>query len=142
MLVNSAVVTSKHATGTAAKDRSAEEVEQIRLVLQGRFDDLTAEYEQAVAENQKLRLAEIGDAAGDDQADSGSKTAERDAASSLIRTLLDRRAQAEHALHRLAEGTYGYCDGCTHPIPVERLTVFPSATTCVTCKSVRERRAG
>jgi len=140
MLVNSTVVTGKGAE--TAKGRTAEEIEQIRLVLQGRYDDLDREYEDAMAENQKLRLVEIGDAAGDDQADSGSKTAERDAASSLLRSLLDRRTQAEHALQRLADGTYGYCEGCQNPIPVERLTVFPSATTCVACKSNRERRAG
>jgi DnaK suppressor protein len=148
MLVNSTVVTSKQAgagvaapKGADATGRSAEEIEQIRTVLRGRFQDLNSEYEVAVAENQALRMAEIGDAAGDDQADSGSKTAERDAASSLLRTLLDRRTQAEHAMARLEDGTYGYCDGCSNPIPVERLTAFPSATTCVRCKSVRERRA-
>ena len=153
MLVNSAVITGQQAaTGIAAPKgvevskgaakRSTEETEQIRLVLRNRFEQLDAEYEDAVSENQKLRLVEIGDAAGDDQADSGSKTAERDAALSLIRTLLDRRTQAEHAMQRLEDGTYGYCEGCTNPIPVERLTVFPSATTCVRCKQVRERRAG
>jgi DnaK suppressor protein len=139
MLVNGAVVTGKGAG--AVKGRSAEETEQIRVVLQARFADLNTEYEDAVAQNQKLRLVEIGDAAGDDQADSGSKTAERDAASSLIRTLLDRRTQAEHALQRLEDGTYGNCEGCQKPIPAERLFVFPSATTCVACKSNRERRA-
>ena len=138
MLVNSAVM-----KGTdTAKGRTAEEIETIRAVLQGRFDDLDREYAEAVSENQKLRLVEIGDAAGDDQADSGSKTAERDAATSLLRTLHDRRTQAELALQRLTDGTYGYCEGCGDPIPVARLEVFPSATTCVSCKSNRERRAG
>jgi DnaK suppressor protein len=140
MLVNGAVITGKGA-GTA-KGRTAEEIDQIRVVLSGRLDDLNAEYEDAVSQNHQLRLVEIGDAAGDDQADSGSKTAERDAASSLIRTLLDRRTQAEHAMQRLNDGTYGYCEGCAKPIPVERLTVFPSATSCVSCKQNRERRAG
>jgi DnaK suppressor protein len=140
MLVNSTVITGKGAE--TAKGRSVDETEQIRLVLRGRFDDLNSEYEDAVAQNQRLRLVEIGDAAGDDQADSGSKTAERDAASSLIRTLLDRRTQAELAMQRLQDGTYGYCEGCQGPIPVARLEVFPSATTCVSCKSNRERRAG
>jgi DnaK suppressor protein len=137
MLVNGAVITGKG----AAKGRTPEETAQIREILVRRFDDLNAEYEDAVAENQKLRLVEIGDAAGDDQADSGSKTAERDAATSLIRTLLDRRTQAEHAMQRLADGAYGNCESCSNPIPVERLEVFPSATTCVHCKQVRERRA-
>ena len=139
MLVNGAVIAGKGAE--TAKGRSVGEIEQIRAILQSRFDDLNAEYEEAVAENHRLRLVEIGDAAGDDQADSGSKTAERDAASSLIRTLLDRRTQAEHAMQRLSDGAYGNCEGCSNPIPVERLEVFPSATTCVNCKQVRERRA-
>jgi DnaK suppressor protein len=150
MLVNSAVITGQQAApGIAAPlggdpatgGRSLTEVEQIREVLKDRYDALTAEYEDAVAQNQQLRLVEIGDAAGDDQADSGTKTAERDAALSLIRTLADRRGQAEHALQRLADGTYGNCEGCLKPIPTERLTIFPSATTCVACKSNRERRA-
>jgi DnaK suppressor protein len=140
MLVNGAVIAGKGAE--TAKGRSAEEIEQIRLVLRERFEAADAEYVLAAAENQKLRLVEIGDAAGDDQADSGSKTAERDAATSLLRTLLDRREQAELALQRLDEGTYGNCEGCSKPIPVARLEVFPSATTCVACKSTRERRAG
>ncbi|WP_067501532.1 TraR/DksA C4-type zinc finger protein [Actinoplanes sp. TFC3] len=140
MLVNSAVITGKGAD--TARSRSIEDVEQLRALLQTRFNDLNLEYEEAVAENQRLRLVEIGDAAGDDQADSGSKTAERDAASSLLRTLLDRRTQAEVALQRLDDGTYGNCEGCSNPIPVERLEVFPSATTCVHCKTNRERRAG
>ena len=139
MLVNGAVITGKGAE--TAKGRSTQETEQIREVLRARFEDLNTEYEVAVAENQKLRLVEIGDAAGDDQADSGTKTAERDAALSLIRTLADRRGQAEHALQRLADGSYGNCEGCHKPIPTERLTIFPSATTCVACKSNRERRA-
>jgi DnaK suppressor protein len=138
MLVNQAVITGKG----AAKGRTPEELEQIRSILRSRFEDLSSEYDQAVAENQKLRLVEIGDSAGDDQADSGSKTAERDAATSLLRTLHDRRQQAEVALQRLDEGTYGNCEGCGNPIPMARLEVFPSATTCVACKSVRERRAG
>jgi DnaK suppressor protein len=138
MLVNGAVITGK---GAAVKGRTPEEIEQIRVILRGRFDDLNSEYEEAVAENHKLRLVEIGDAAGDDQADSGSKTAERDAATSLLRTLHDRRTQAEHAMQRLEDGTYGNCEGCSSPIPVERLEVFPSATTCVHCKQNRERRA-
>src|SRR3954462_5523475 len=133
MLVNSTVITGKGAD--TAKGRTAEEIEQIRAVLRSRFEDLNSEYEDAVAQNHALRMVEIGDAAGDDQADSGSKTAERDAALSLIRTLLDRRTQAEHAPGRLAEGTYGNGGGCAKPIPTERLTIFPSATTCVACKS-------
>lgn len=131
MLVNDAVDTR----------RSRTETEQIRASLQARYDELAAEYDEAMVQSQVLRLVEVGDRAGDDQADSGTKTAERDTAQSLLRTILDRRTQYEHALARLTEGTYGFCEGCEDPIPVERLEIFPSATTCVTCKQTRERRA-
>ena len=47
MLVNSAVITGKGAD--TAKGRSSGEIEQIRELLRTRFDDLTAEYEEAVA---------------------------------------------------------------------------------------------
>lgn len=126
---------------TVGTGRSQAEIDQIRLSLKARYDELSAEYEQAVAQSQVLRLVEVGDTAGDDQADSGTKTAERDTAQSLLRTILDRRAQFEHALTRLYEGTYGFCEGCSAPIPVERLEIFPSATACVACKQTRERRA-
>jgi DnaK suppressor protein len=142
MLVNGAVAAgSQVATAqSGGRGRSLADTEQIRGSLQARYDELTAEYEQAVAESQVLRLVEGGDTAGDDQVDSGTKTAERDTAQSLLRTILDRRAQYEHALTRLEEGTYGFCEGCTSAIPVERLEIFPSATSCVTCKQARERR--
>ncbi|MEO3777695.1 TraR/DksA C4-type zinc finger protein [Micromonospora sp. B11E3] len=126
---------------TVGTGRSQAETGQIRSALQARYDELTAEYEQAVLQSQVLRLVEVGDTAGDDQADSGTKTAERDTAQSLLRAILDRRAQFEHALTRLEEGSYGFCEGCSAPIPVERLEIFPSATSCVSCKQHRERRA-
>ena len=154
MLVNNTVLTGQQAasgmtpplgvdvsTGAGA-GRSSTDVDQIRQSLQSRYDELSAEYDEAVTQNHMLRMVEIGDAAGDDQADSGTKTAERDAALSLIRTILERRTQFEHALQRLNEGTYGWCEGCGAAIPVERLTIFPSATSCVACKQNRERRAG
>ncbi|MCI4067047.1 TraR/DksA C4-type zinc finger protein [Micromonospora sp. R77] len=126
---------------TVTTGRSQADTDQIRQSLQSRYDELTAEYEQAVLQSQVLRLVEVGDTAGDDQADSGTKTAERDTAQSLLRTILERRSQFEHALARLEEGTYGFCEGCSAPIPVERLEIFPSATSCVACKQTRERRA-
>ena len=126
---------------TVGTGRSQTEIDQIRRSLQARYDEMTVQYEQTVVQSHVLRLVEVGDTAGDDQADSGTKTAERDTAQSLLRTIMDRRAQYEHALTRLAEGTYGFCENCTSAIPVERLEIFPSATTCVQCKQNRERRA-
>ncbi|GAB3284317.1 TraR/DksA family transcriptional regulator [Microbacterium lacusdiani] len=36
---------------------------------------------------------------------------------------------------RLAQGTYGVCEGCGRPIPPGRLEVRPTATRCVACAS-------
>ncbi|SDZ45621.1 transcriptional regulator, TraR/DksA family [Micromonospora pattaloongensis] len=147
MLVNGAVVAGSQVATVGeeqvafGRGRSAADTVQVRQALQARYDELTAEYERVVADNQVLRLVERSDTAGDDQADSGTKTAERDTAQSLIMTILERRLQFEHALARLAEGAYGFCEGCADPIPVERLEIFPAATSCVTCKQARERRA-
>jgi DnaK suppressor protein len=126
---------------TVTAGRSATDIERIRLTLQARYDELTAEYQAALAESQVLRLVEVTDAAGDDQADSGSKAAERETMQTVLRSILDRRTQFEHALARLAAGAYGNCETCGDPIPVERLEIFPSATSCVACKQSRERRA-
>src|SRR5688500_3722625 len=115
--------------------------DEIRATLQARYDELTAEYDAALAEDHTLRLVETAASAGDDQADRGSKMAERDTARSVIRTILDRREQFAHALSRLDGGTYGDCETCGDPIPVERLEIFPAATACVRCQSTRERRA-
>jgi DnaK suppressor protein len=126
---------------TVTAGRSATDFERIRLTLQARYDELTAEYQAALAESQVLRLVEVTDAAGDDQADSGTKAAERETTQTVLRSIFDRRTQFEHALARLAAGAYGNCETCGDPIPVERLEIFPSATSCVACKRSRERRA-
>ncbi len=80
------------------------------------------------------------DSAGDDQADTGTKTFEREQEISLANNILERISQVERALERLDEGNYGWCERCGNPIPVERLAAFPSATLCVTCKQLEERR--
>jgi DnaK suppressor protein len=38
------------------------------------------------------------------------------------------------ALRRIADGTYGRCEKCDTPIPVERLEVLPHARFCVPCQ--------
>ncbi len=42
------------------------------------------------------------------------------------------------ALAKLADGTYGTCDGCGEPIPAGRLRAAPESVRCVTC-AARER---
>jgi RNA polymerase-binding transcription factor DksA len=46
------------------------------------------------------------------------------------------------ALGRIANGTYGVCAACGHPIGAGRLAVVPSAVTCVTCASEAQATVG
>jgi DnaK suppressor protein len=117
-----------------------EEVERIRIALDARGGELREEYQQHLAEIAELQRGRLTDSAGDDQADTGSKTFEREQEISLANSILERITQVERALERLNEGSYGWCERCGDAIPVERLAAFPSATLCVKCKQLEERR--
>ena len=47
--------------------------------------------------------------------------------------------EIDAAQARLAAGTYGTCEGCRHPIPLERLRAVPIARYCVACQRREER---
>lgn len=133
--------TAKKAAATKARPtRSAAETERIRAALAARRDELREEYDLHLAEIAELQRDRLTDSAGDDQADTGSKTFEREQEISLAHSILERSTQVERALERLAEGSYGWCERCGNAIPVERLAAFPSATLCVACKQLEERR--
>jgi DnaK suppressor protein len=55
----------------------------------------------------------------------------------LTKTLAAREQvqleQIVSALRRLEEGTYGACNGCGVPIPMERLMIYPETLACSTC---------
>jgi RNA polymerase-binding transcription factor DksA len=48
--------------------------------------------------------------------------------------------QAERALAKIADSTYGVCESCGNPIGKMRLQAFPRATLCMSCKQRQERR--
>ena len=80
------------------------------------------------------------DGAGDDQADAGSKTFEREQEQSIAANRFDLMTQMERAVERIDSGTYGFCERCGKPIPKARLKAFPAATLDVACKQLEERR--
>jgi DnaK suppressor protein len=138
---STATATEAKATKAAPKTtRSAAETEKIRVALLERLDELKDEYEATVSEITELQRDRLTDSAGDDQADTGTKTFEREQEISLANAIRERVTQVERALERLGEGGYGWCERCGNPIPVERLAAFPSATLCVSCKQLEERR--
>jgi DnaK suppressor protein len=139
-MVKSAETKATARKAAAKGTRTAAETEKIRAALAARRDELRAEYNQTLTEITELQRDRLTDSAGDDQADTGTKTFEREQEISLANSILERITQVERALERLDDGSYGWCERCGNPIPVERLAAFPSATLCVSCKQLEERR--
>jgi DnaK suppressor protein len=48
--------------------------------------------------------------------------------------------EVEAALKRIEDGTYGYCVGCSKPIPEKRLEAIPWASRCVEDQARLEQR--
>lgn len=114
-----------------------EELAEVRAGLQEQIEGLRAEI--AASANQ-IAEGDGSDGAGDDQADAGAKTYEREHELALAYNSQDLLAQIERAVQRMDAGTYGTCESCAKPIGKARLQVFPRATLCVTCKQREERR--
>jgi RNA polymerase-binding protein DksA len=115
------------------------ELNQIRRELESQVSELRGEISDAEQSWAALQR-DSGEGAGDDQADAGTKTFEREHEMSLAANSRDLLSQVERALQRLDDKTYGSCESCGNPIGKARLQAFPRATLCVTCKQREERR--
>jgi RNA polymerase-binding transcription factor DksA len=127
---------------TASSDEapwSAAELKAIRAEIANDLERLRAELANVEAEMNEL-IADSGEGAGDDQADSGTKTFEREHEMSLVINARDMVLQTERALARIDDKSYGMCEECGSPIGKARLQVFPRATLCMICKQKEERR--
>ncbi|PWV54560.1 MULTISPECIES: TraR/DksA family transcriptional regulator [Nocardiopsis] len=115
------------------------ELAQVRKQLEGEMAAQRAELregEEALAE----RLTDPVEGAGDDPADAGAKTFQREHDLALAYNTRDLLAKSERAIERMDAGTYGVCESCGQAIGKARLQAFPRATLCVNCKQREERR--
>lgn len=125
--------------GSEAETWSAAELKAIRAEIAKDLVRLQAELERIEGEMDEL-IEASGEGAGDDQADSGTKTFEREHEMSLVINARDLVLQTERALTRIDNKTYGICEECGSAIGKARLQVFPRATLCMICKAKEERR--
>ncbi|MEU4224501.1 TraR/DksA C4-type zinc finger protein [Nonomuraea sp. NPDC026600] len=116
---------------------SEEELAEVRGQLQSEIDELNTDI---LRHESEIASGDVTQGAGDDQADAGAKTYEREREIALTLNARDLVAQNERAIARIDAGTYGVCESCHKPIGKERLQAFPRATLCVTCKQREERR--
>ena len=115
------------------------ELATVRKELDAEVEGLRADIATAETEIAE-RLGDAVGGAGDDQADAGAKTFQREHDLALTQNARDLLERSESALARMDAGTYGVCESCGQPIGKARLQAFPRATLCVTCKQREERR--
>jgi len=115
------------------------ELEAVRSELATEAKALRADIERSESDIASRLGDAVGDA-GDDQADVGAKTFEREHELALTHNARELLAQNERALARIEAATYGTCESCGEPIGKARLQAFPRATLCVSCKQREERR--
>lgn len=118
---------------------TATELKSVRSQLAKELEQRRAELAAVEAEMDSL-IKESGEGSGDDQADAGNKTFEREHEMSLWINAKDMVLQTERAIERIDNKTYGRCEECGSQIGKARLEVFPRATLCMICKQKEERR--
>ena len=128
-----------HIAEDAEASWTAAELKAMRSELNKELVRLRAELAEVEGEMDDL-ISSAGVGAGDDQADAGAKTFEREHEMSLVYNARDMVLQTERAIERIDTKTYGRCEECGNSIGKARLQVFPRATLCMVCKQKEERR--
>jgi DnaK suppressor protein len=115
------------------------ELDGVRRQLNDDVERLTSELVEVEGDLAGM-IENSGEGAGNDQADVGSASFERDQEMVIVNNARDMLEQSQHALERIADGSYGQCENCGNAIGKNRLMAFPRATLCLTCKQREERR--
>lgn len=110
--------------------------------------ELRAALEEQRENLRKEIIEQGGDADSDDAAidvernfaDSAHSTAERARLLSVMKALRSNLRWVDRALKKMDMGTYGTCERCGNPIPLERLEALPWAILCVDCARKGEGR--
>lgn len=104
-------------------------METRRRAVAEEFERLTARQSEATPS------VSFGKRVGDGTTEAVERINRTAAARSLHAAVLE----AERALEKLADGTYGSCDGCGTAIPEERLEAIPWTALCRECSAARAR---
>ncbi len=66
-------------------------------------------------------------------ADPGVSQEDRDATRTVLEAAREQAINAQEAIARIADGSYGTCANCGKAIAPERLEALPDADLCVSC---------
>lgn len=65
--------------------------------------------------------------------DGTAEAVERLATTATARSIAASIADIDRVLAKIDDGSYGSCDRCGNPIPIERLEARPTSSLCVSC---------
>ncbi len=109
---------------------------EFAALLVARRAELEASSRARAASAAELLAARGADSADDEHDPEGSTlSAEWSMLEGVRAGERHERDEIDDALARLDAGTYGVCARCGDDIPLERLRIRPTATTCVPCAS-------
>ena len=118
------------------------------MIGQAKMDELRGALEDQ-RDNLRKEIVELGGNPDSDDAeidvergfaDSAHSTAERARLLSVMKALRANLRWVNRALRKMELGTYGTCERCGNPIPIERLDALPWAILCVDCARKGEGR--
>ena len=102
--------------------------------LRATRDEATSLAGRLLGDMEAVAAARDGANVDDEHDPEGSTIAyERSQLDAVRRSALGRAADAEAALARLADGTFGRCERCGARIGAARLEARPTARTCIAC---------
>jgi len=98
-----------------------------------------AELQEQLDNFETIDLEDIG--SGNHMAEDATEAFEQTVDVAVKRAAEAALADAEHALAKLGDGTYGICESCGARIDRARLEILPSARCCMDCQTRIERGA-
>jgi DnaK suppressor protein len=110
------------------------EADELATSLRERRADLTADLARLTAPPDETATVAFGKRIGDGT----TEAVERLSTTATARSLAASLREVERALAKLADGTYGSCDGCGRSIAPERLEARPATPWCVRCSAARD----
>jgi len=122
-----------------ARALAASTIKRFRRILEEEETRLRGVIKEIEEEQEEMRLTETSSERSPDPntAEGGSLAFEIEKELSLHQNAKDLLFQAEEALHRIDEGSYGICADCESSIPVARLEALPHTKLCITCSAAR-----
>ena len=127
----------KTTTGKQTSSMNEARYSDLKRMLEERRKEILSEVQGRIRDQREAdawgKVNEVLDAGESSEAD-----IQEDIEFALIQMKAETLTKINDALHRLEEGTYGYCADCGGEISDKRLRALPFAVRCKECEEGRE----